>query len=63
MNIAGRWIPIEVANNIVLLWAIEAALVIVLLLWLRRQRRPPRSGQNRNTPSVPSKKLKVRRKQ
>ena len=52
MNMGGRWIPIEVANHLVLLWAIEVILVIVLLLWLRRQMRSPRSNQDKNTAVV-----------
>ncbi|SHN43528.1 hypothetical protein SAMN05192549_11752 [Duganella sacchari] len=62
MNMGGRWIPIEVANHLVLLWAIEVILVVVLLLWLRRQKRSPRSNQDKNTAGMSRKKIKARRK-
>lgn len=45
MNIAGRWVPLEVANTIFLFWAMAVAALGVIVWWLSRRRAPKRSDK------------------
>ena len=47
MNFAGRWVPMEVANAFLLLWLVEALIVLALFIYFRRSRRPPSESQSK----------------
>lgn len=42
MYIAGRWVSLELANTIFILWVVAVAVLGVVVWWLSR-RRPPKS--------------------
>ena len=42
MYIAGRWVSLELANTIFILWAVAVAVLFVVVWWVSR-RSPPKS--------------------
>ena len=42
MYLAGRWVSMELANTIFILWVVAVALPGIVIWWLSR-RRPPKS--------------------
>lgn len=42
MYIAGRWVPLETANTIFILWAVAVAVLGAIVWWVSRGR-PPRN--------------------
>ena len=47
MNFNGRWVPLEVMDTIVLLWAVVAVVLAVVLFRIARLRTPRKPGQGK----------------
>lgn len=43
MYIAGRWVSLEIANTIFILWAVAVAVLCAIVWWVSRGR-PPKSS-------------------
>jgi len=47
MNFNGRWVPLEVMDTIVLLWAVVAVVLSIMLFRIARLQTPKKPGQGK----------------
>lgn len=51
MHIAGRWVSLEVANTIFILWAVAVAVLGVVVWWLSRRSPPKNPAKGKGCPA------------
>jgi hypothetical protein len=55
MHFGGRWVPMQVADTIFLLWAIAVVIVGAVLFWLMRSGRSTKVDRDTSTGSTTGK--------
>lgn len=58
MYIAGRWVSLDVANTIFILWAVAVAVLGVVVWWLSRRSPPKNPAKGKVARHSHSKRLK-----
>lgn len=61
MIFAGRWVPMDLMNNLFILWLIAAVIVLALIVYLNHRPRRNRPGRTASHSLAPGRRRRRKR--